>query len=246
MDAERVEVRIDRDSPVPLYHQLAEQLTGAITDGRLQPGDPFEKEVALSERLALSRQTVRLAIQQLVAQGLLIRRRGLGTTVANRKVHRRAELSSLYEDLEREGRSPRTEVISHEMVEDERVALALDLPADTALLAIVRLRSTDDAPLAVLHNWLPPAYADVTREELEDGGLYSALRLRGVKPVVARQSIAARMPTAAERRLLRIRGSHPVLTMTRMAFDARGNPVEFGDHCYRSENYTIDLVIDDR
>ena len=246
MDAERVEVRIDRDSPVPLYHQLAEQLTGAITDGRLQPGDPFEKEVALSERLALSRQTVRLAIQQLVAQGLLIRRRGLGTTVANRKVHRRAELSSLYEDLEREGRSPITQVISHEVVEDERVALALDLPPDTPLLAIVRLRSTDDAPLAVLHNWLPPAYSDVTLEELEDGGLYAALRLRGVKPVVARQSIAARMPTAAERRLLGIRGSHPVLTMTRMAFDARGNAVEFGDHCYRSESYTIDLVIDDR
>ena len=46
---------IDRASPVPLYHQLAEQLTAAIEDGTLAPGDPFENELALAERLDLSR-----------------------------------------------------------------------------------------------------------------------------------------------------------------------------------------------
>ena len=45
---------IDRSSPVPLYHQLAEQLTAAVEDGRLQPGDPFENELALAERLGLT------------------------------------------------------------------------------------------------------------------------------------------------------------------------------------------------
>ena len=42
MAAQLVDVSIDRTSPVPLYHQLSEQLCAAITDGRLQPGDPFE------------------------------------------------------------------------------------------------------------------------------------------------------------------------------------------------------------
>jgi DNA-binding GntR family transcriptional regulator len=63
---------------------------------------------------------------------------------------------------------------------------------------------------------------------------------------VARQSIGARMPTAAERRHLRIRGNQPLLTMTRMAFDAGGNAVEFGDHVYRAEDYSIDLMVDER
>src|SRR6476659_3918229 len=130
MSALQVRVTIDRRSPVPLYHQLAEQLSHAISSGQLQPGDPFENEIDVAERLQISRPTVRRAIQELVDQGLLVRRRGLGTTVANSKVHRKFELTSLYDDLLREGREPRTTVIEHEISTNERAASALDLTAD--------------------------------------------------------------------------------------------------------------------
>jgi DNA-binding GntR family transcriptional regulator len=246
MTVQRLPIEIDRSSPVPLYHQLAEQLSASIASGVLQPGDPFENEVAVAERLQLSRPTVRRAIQELVDQGMLVRRRGLGTTVANRKVHRKIELSSLFDDLRRDGREPRTTVVEHRVVTDERAAAALDLAADTPLLHLVRVRLADDSPLALMHNWLPPAYSDLTREELEVNGLYAALRERGVKPVVAQQTIGARMPTASERRALAIKGSQPVLTMSRMAFDAAGLAVEFGDHCYRASDYSITLMVDER
>lgn len=242
----RVGVVIDRASPVPLYHQLSEQLAAAITSGSLQPGDPFENEVALAERLSLSRPTVRQAIQELVAQGLLLRRRGLGTTVANRKIHRRAELTSLFDDLQRAGRDPWTEVLKYEHTTDERVAAALDLPPDTTLLAIVRLRYSGDEPLAILRNWLPPSHSDITRDELDDSSLYALLRERAVRPAVAHQTIGARMPTATERRHLRMKSGEPVLTMTRSAFDPMGAPVEFGDHCYRAASYSLDVMIDER
>lgn len=246
MSALQVKVMIDRQSPVPLYHQLAEQLSNAITVGDLQPGDPFENEIAVAERLQVSRPTVRRAFQELVDQGLLVRRRGLGTTVANSKVHRKFELTSLFDDLLRDGRQPLTTVLEHETGTNERAAAALDLPADTPLLHIVRVRHAGETPLAILKNWLPPALSDLTREDLVARGLYAALRERGIKPVVAQQSIGARMPTSLERRHLEIRGSHPVLTMTRMAFDAAGSAVEFGDHSYRASDYTIDLMVDER
>jgi GntR family transcriptional regulator len=246
MSALQVQVTIDRQSPVPLYHQLAEQLGSAITQGQLQPGDPFENEIAVAERLQISRPTVRRAFQELVDRGLLVRRRGLGTTVANSKVHRRFELTSLYDDLVRDGRQPRTEVLKHELVTDERAAAALDLAAETPLLHIERIRFAGDSPLAVMNNWLPPVHSELTREELCTNGLYAALRAAGVRPVVAQQSIGARMPTAAERRHLDIRGSQPVLTMSRMAFDSAGTAVEFGDHSYRASLYTIDLMVDER
>jgi len=105
-------IQLDRSSPLPLYHQLAEQLTAAITEGRLRPGDPFENEIGMSDRLSLSRPTVRRAISELVNQGLLVRRRGIGTTVANQMVHRKAELTSLYDDMVRRGQKPVTEVVS--------------------------------------------------------------------------------------------------------------------------------------
>jgi GntR family transcriptional regulator len=122
----------------------------------------------------------------------------------------------------------------------------MGLPPDTPLLSIVRLRHAGDLPLAVMHNWLPPAYSDITREELEKDGLYAVLRERGVKPVVAHQSIGARTPTTTERRHLALRASEPVLTMTRSAFDALGNAVEYGDHCYRAQDYRIEVMIDER
>ena len=180
MTALTVPVEIDRSSPVPLYHQLAEQLSQAIADGRLKPGDPFENEMSVADRLQLSRPTVRRAIQELVDQGLLVRRRGLGTTVANRKVHRKFQLSSLYDELSRDGRSPRTAVLDLVEETDEHAAASLDLPPDTPLLHITRLRYADDVPLAVMNNWLPPAHADLTSDELELDGLYAALRARGL------------------------------------------------------------------
>ena len=202
-------VDVDRSSPVPLYHQLAEQLSAVIADETLRPGDPFENELALSERLQLSRPTVRRAIQELVDQGLLVRRRGLGTTVANRKVHRRIELS---EPLRRPrsvtaaSRGPTYSTF--ETVTDERAATALDLDPAIELLHVVRVRRASEEPLALLHNWLPPTSSrDLTREELESNGLYAALRDRGIKPVVAQQTIGARMPDAVERRRSRSRAA---------------------------------------
>src|SRR3954447_5769977 len=140
MTAQLVDLRIDRGSPVPPYHQLAEQLSSAIREGQLEPGAPCENELAMCERLGLSRPTVRRAIQEMVDQGLLVRRRGGGTTVANRKVHRRFELSSLFDDLQRAGRSPHTVVLDLDIVRDARAAAALDLDEASELLAITRVR----------------------------------------------------------------------------------------------------------
>jgi DNA-binding GntR family transcriptional regulator len=240
-------IQIDRASPVPLYHQLAEQLIAAISDGTLRPGDPFENEQAMSDRLSLSRPTVRRAISELVNKGLLVRRRGIGTTVANQMVHRKAELTSLYDDLEREGRTPHTDVLSLQCgAQDARAAEALGLPPGTPVVAIVRLRYAGDVPLAIMRNWLPPAMNDLTAEALQKEGLYALLRARGIRPSVARQRIGARNATAEERRTLHLTKAEPLVTMTRSAYDADGTPVEFGDHCYRADQYSVEVVVSDR
>jgi DNA-binding GntR family transcriptional regulator len=240
-------ISIDRTSPVPLYHQLAEQLTAAISGGTLRPGDPFENEIAMSDRLGLSRPTVRRAISELVNKGLLVRRRGIGTTVANRMVHRKAELTSLYDDLVREGRTPRTDVLSLTTdAHDDRAAEMLGLPAGTPLVSIVRLRYAGDQPLAILRNWLPPALNDLTVADLERDGLYAVLRARGIRPTVARQRIGARNASAEERRTLHMSKAEPLVTMTRSAYDADGAPVEYGSHCYRADQYSVDVLVSER
>jgi DNA-binding GntR family transcriptional regulator len=101
-----LDVELDRSSPVPLYYQLAQAIEAAIRDGHLAPGDRFENELDLAKRLTLSRPTTRRAIQEVVDKGLLVRKRGVGTQVVQNPVHRRVELTSLFDDLARAGQEP--------------------------------------------------------------------------------------------------------------------------------------------
>lgn len=242
--AAQIPVSIDRRSPVPLSHQLAQQLAAAIDTGVLKPGDAFENELALAERLEVSRPTVRRAIGDLAARGLLVRRRGIGTTVAKAVVHRRKDLAGLFDDLVREGRTPLTEVLAFEPGRSNpEVARILGLEPDTPLVHLERLRSVEEGPVAVLRNWLPPQWADLDPGELTGRGLFSILRSHGVVPAVAQQAIGARPAGAAERRLLRLGQDVAVLTMSRRTYDATGTPVEFADHCYRHDRYRFDVTV---
>ena len=239
-----LDIRLDRASPVPLYFQLSAQMESAVDSGVLSPGDQIENEIAMAGRLRLSRPTVRRAIGELVSKGLLVRQRGVGTRVASRVVHRRVELSSLYDDLARAGRTPRTTVLEVQPdVRDPDVCAALELDPQTPLLRVRRLRFAGDEPLALMCNWLPPRYADITREELESGGLYTLLRGRGGRPSVARQQFGARAATAQEAAMLATTRRAPLLTMTRRAFDGVGAAVEYGEHAYRSDSYTVDVLL---
>jgi GntR family transcriptional regulator len=85
---------LDRTTPVPLHHQVAEALRAQISEGTYKPGDLLPPETVLATDLGLSRATVRQAIGRLVADGLLTRRRGIGTTVA--KPDLEEPLSGLY------------------------------------------------------------------------------------------------------------------------------------------------------
>jgi DNA-binding GntR family transcriptional regulator len=100
--------------------------------------------------------------------------------------------------------------------------------------------------LAIMRNWLPPTMEDLTADQLEEDGLYAVLRARGIRPTVARQRIGARNATAEERRTLHMSKAEPLVTMTRSAYDADGSPVEFGDHCYRADQYSVEVVVSDR
>jgi DNA-binding GntR family transcriptional regulator len=238
---------VDRTSPVPLYYQVAQVLEQAIEAGELAPGERLDNEIALAESLGLSRPTMRRAIQYLVDRGLLVRKRGVGTQVVHRAVRRPIELTSLYDDLASEGRSPRTEVLRLEEVPaSDTVAHVLGVAEGTPVLSLERLRYADDEPLALMHNYLPPGVVAVTGESLRDTGLYQMMRAAGVRLHLASQVVGARTATAAEAKLLGEPRGAPLLTMRRTAYDETGRVVEYGDHIYRASLYSFEFVIASR
>src|ERR1700749_5360559 len=104
-------LRVDRNSPVPLYFQVAQHLEHLIESGEMPTGPRLENEIDLADQLGLSRPTMRRAIQYLVDRGLLVRKRGVGTQVVHAKVRRQVELTSLYDDLDKNKRAPTTPVL---------------------------------------------------------------------------------------------------------------------------------------
>ncbi|MFB9376816.1 GntR family transcriptional regulator [Kineococcus gynurae] len=240
-------VDLDRSSPVPLYFQVARQIEVAIEEGKLPPGSRLDNEIHLADRLGLSRPTMRRAIQSLVDKGLLVRKRGVGTQVVHGQVTRPVELTSLHDDLSSHGQAPTTRVLQHEVLSaSDEVAAVLALSAGARVLHVRRLRYSQDEPLAIMENWLPEPFVDITAEQLEERGLYQMLRSRGVGMRVARQRIGARRGTAEECTLLGERRASPLLTAERTTHDDSGRVVEFGRHVYRASHYAFEVTLVDR
>jgi DNA-binding GntR family transcriptional regulator len=234
-------VDIDRSSPVPLYFQVAQRLQELIESGQLPPGTRLDNEIMVAEQLGLSRPTIRQALQYLVEKGMLSRKRGVGTSVVHNRVRRKVERTSLFEDLQRAGRRPRTEVLSCELVPaPDKVAAALGLAAGAEVLALERLRFADDEPLAILRNHVLPDLG-VTAEGLASRGLYQLLRAAKTEVKAAEQTVGARKATAEEAALLNEPKDATLLKVHRTAFDETGRPIEFGRDLYRASLYSIDI-----
>jgi len=235
---------LDRNGPIPLYFQVEQRIEEAILDGRLPAGARLENEVSLGQRLNLSRPTIRRAIQDLVDKGLLVRRRGIGTQVVHGRVTRGLELTSLFDDLSTTGQKPSTRLLSRSIeTASDIVAERLGVPSGSPVLHIRRVRIADGVPVAVLENWLPEAFTDITETDLSTTGLYDLLRSRGVSIRVAKQKIGARACSTSDAQLLDIDRGSALLTMERAAFDNSGHGVEYGSHFYRPDLYSFEVTL---
>ncbi|HUL27034.1 MAG TPA: GntR family transcriptional regulator [Streptosporangiaceae bacterium] len=233
-------INIDRTSPVPMYFQLAQHYEAAIRSGALKVGSRLDNEVQLAERLGMSRPTVRAAFLYLSNKGLVVRKRGAGTLVANESIDRDVELTSLYDDLAAAGRGPATQVIRNEVVHaSDRVAEALRLPERALVNSLQRIRLADGEPIALMHNYLPAALVHLSIEMLEQHGLYELLRASGIRMSSATQRMSAKNASPTEARTLGETRGAALLTMERIAYDDTGRPVEFGQHLYRASRYAF-------
>ena len=233
---------VDRGSPVPLWFQVAQHFERAIVSGALPQGALLDNEIVLAERLGISRPTMRRAMEQLVDQGLVVRRRGIGTRVVQPKVRRPLELTSLHDDLSTTGQEPSTVVLRFETVgADAEVAGRLRLEEGEPVVCIERLRSALEQPIARMTNWLPASAVSFEEAALAGSGLYELLRRSGVQLHSATQTVGARTATAAEARELGEPRGSALLTMERETLDDHGTVVEFASHLYAASRYSFEI-----
>ena len=208
------------------------------------PGDPLPSEAELCERFSVSRMTVRQALAELTNDGLVERRRGQGTFVAHRPVHRRPGVFlSFTEEMNRRGMQATSRLLAAGMDEPRRSeALDLGLAPDSQVVRISRVRLADGVPVALEDAALVPELRDVLEEDLGGGSLHSALERRGVVATRATGTIAARLARASETELLDLAPQSALLVELRILFDQEGQVFERTETRYVADRYVIDVV----
>ena len=220
----------------PLYMQLAQGLAQAIRDGQYLADEALPSERVLSESLNLSRVTARKAIDRLVEQGLIVRRRGSGNYIAPKLEQPLSRLTSFSEELHQRGFKPTSRWLTRAFTlaaPDEQLSLGLTTGERVARLE--RLRLADDVVMAYEVSVLPE---NVLPDPMAvDGSLYTYLAGRGRAPVRALQHIRAINAQQKLAELLEVPEGQAVLFITRVGYLDSGQAVELTHSYCRSDYY---------
>src|SRR6218665_311150 len=150
------EFKADANDSSPLYMQIARKLSDDVLNGRYQVDQALPSERTLSELLNVSRVTARKAIDQLVAQGLVVRRRGSGNYIAPRIEQPLSNLSSFSEQLQQRGYQPSSRWLTRAIVTaGTEEQLSLGLSPNSKVARLERLRLADDIVMAYEVSVLP-------------------------------------------------------------------------------------------
>lgn len=224
---------VDPTSPLSLYYQIRQDLIRRIEGGDLAPGAVLPSERELCEVYGVSRPTVRQATQELVLEGVLVRRRGLGTFVAQPKVRQRlGAMIGFTEKMQREGREPSTRVLEHAVrrVDEVGDAIGAELRLDggASVLRVVRLRLADGMPILLETLHLPIGrFPGLDRVDLGSESLYRTLRDNyGVEISHLRETLEPVLLSAPVAELLDTKSRRASIQATITSYDQKGEPVE--------------------
>ena len=215
-------------SPQPArYEQIAQYLRKLIEDSA--PGTRLPSDAELCERFGVSRMTARQAVQVVAADGMIERRRGVGTFVRSKPPVERDLGSplSFSEAMRARGMEASSETLAWGPVEptdDERVALGLG--DGEGAYALERLRLADGTPMAIERAVMPEQLARTLEAGFESGSLHQAFQKLGRIPERAHAEVTARRATKRQRQLLRLPSSGIVICERRTIFDQDHEPLE--------------------
>ena len=225
--------------------QVADQLRKRIETGELKADSVLPPERVLAESLGVSRMTVRVAIDQLADEGLLVRRPNRRTLVAGDKISRSASFMSFSEEMQARGWRPYS--VMRQMiatVADVSVAAQLNLEVGARVIYLERLRFADDEPLALERVYLPYArFASLLRCDLANQSLYAVMEQElGVRPSLSEESVEAVLLSTEEAEIFGVAAGAPALLTRRITRDEEGQVVEAATSLYRGDRYRMALV----
>jgi GntR family transcriptional regulator len=236
--------------PIPLYHQLEQELRARIHREEFKPGDALPTEERICSQYGVSRITVRRALDALIADGLITKRRGVGTFVTSPTPGhvRSVKLSGSLDEFLASAGVLATKVLSfEEVLAPEEAVRGLRLDPGDQCTRLELLSFLEDLPLGHHHLYLPISIGRRVKPT-DVGQKLPVIRMIedkiGVRVVRAEQMLEADIAGPAAALHLGLQEATPVLKVTRIYYDPTGTPMEMivaRNHPERYR-YSIDFV----
>ncbi|MFH1880051.1 MAG: GntR family transcriptional regulator [Bacillota bacterium] len=231
---------LKKSSERPLYKQLMQRLRNDITACVYPAGDKIPGEQALCEAYGVSRVTVRKALEEIVREGLLLRRQGKGTFVAQEKIKRDlGSVTSFSDACAQIGQIAQTRLIERKRVaatEEDRIHLSL--PGGGEVLSICRLRLSGNEPVMVEYNRFSAELTFLETEPLT-GSLYGLLSSRGLMPSRAVHDISLSHAPDPVNKLLETKAGDALLLLDQVVYDQHDRPLHLSRQWIRGDRFTF-------
>ena len=238
--------QIDPSSPLPLYAQVEKLVRDLIADPQYENGALLPDEVTLAKKWGVSRNTMRTAMSTLVAEGVLERRSGVGTSVRKDRLSSGvAAWRSFNDEMKRRGVTvQQLSTTCEEVPATAEVAKALQIPARTRVIFVERVRGWDRIPSVSFQSYLHPRLKLTTRDDYSQPLSVLFAERAGVVPCRSLDefsAIAADKPMAAK---LDVRPGSPLLLRKRVVYDTHDKAIEFALVTYRSDRFCPTLTLE--
>ena len=234
---------VSRSSPLPLYHQVKTDIRRRIEQGEWRPGGNIPSEAELCEHYGASRITIRRAIGDLAAEGLLLRISGRGTYVREPAVTAGPRgLTSFTQEMAGLGLRAGARLLHIEVQPaSAEYAARLAVPEGEPVVAIARLRTGDGKPIGIQTSRLPARrFPGLERAELGDGSLYTYLAEHyGFAPADAEEIFEVGPIRRRDAELLEVRPGTCGFFVQRLTYDADGRIAEHVSAVMRGDRYRI-------
>nr|WP_263324388.1 GntR family transcriptional regulator [Neobacillus sp. Marseille-Q6967] len=238
------EKTLNKEIPTPLYYQLKEILLDYIVNYDDNMDVPIPTEQQLSVRFAISRPTVRQAINELVFEGFLYRIKGKGTFISRPKIQQEflQVLDSFHNEIKKKGLTPSTKVLTIDMVKsDKSVSEVLGVTEGSTVIKIQRLRFANDDPIVIVDTFLPYNLCEFLLEKnLEQESLYELIEAElSLKITRAVRSLGAVLADDYEAQLLKVKQGAPIQFIKSTTLLSNGTPIEYSLAKYRGDRNTF-------
>jgi GntR family transcriptional regulator len=206
-----------------------------------QVGEAIPAERKLAADLGVSRPTLRAVIDGLVREGMLLRRHGSGTFVADRKLALPLTMTSFSEDMTRRGMVPGSRVLAFDVtLAGAKLGNKLRVSPSAEVYTIRRLRLADDEPMAIESLTVPrKLLPDLGSKDLERASFYTLLAQHGVTIAAGVQTIEPTVTSEQESEVLGVPLHSPAFLFERVSESSGEEVVEFVRSVYRGDRYRL-------